>query len=170
MVHYGLRCASCRTENFRGLKYKSDRAPNYQLCQACFWCGHISSEHKNDVFKEYNTFKPTSGRSTTPLSTSSLKKSINCLQGGGGSGGSTGSKKSSSKKVPKFPEHPDKPMDLSNQTSGGSWNSQPNFPIPPVRSGSAASNPISDLHYFGEYDDPYMVRCFFDLYIKVGHG
>ena len=51
VVHYALRCASCRTENFRGLKYKSDRSPNYQLCQACFWCGHISSDHKNDVFK-----------------------------------------------------------------------------------------------------------------------
>ena len=46
------------TENFRGLKYKSD---NYQLCQACFWCGHIDSEHKNDVFKEYNSHK-TSGK------------------------------------------------------------------------------------------------------------
>ena len=42
------------------------------------------------------------------------------------------------------------------QSSGGSWN-QSNFHIPPVRSVSAASNPISDLHYFGEYDDPYMV-------------
>ena len=111
VVHYGLRCASCRTENFRGLKYKSDRSPNYQLCQACFWCGHISSEHKNDVFKEYNTYKPTSGRSTTPLSSGSLKKSINCLQGG--VGGGSGSKKGS-KKVPKYPDHPDKPMDLSN--------------------------------------------------------
>ena len=78
VVHYGLRCSSCRTENFRGLKYKSD---NYQLCQACFWCGHIDSEHKNDVFKEYNSHKTSGGsggRSTTP---SSLKKSITCIQG-----------------------------------------------------------------------------------------
>ena len=83
--------------DFRGLKYKSD---NYQLCQACFWCGHIDSEHKNDVFKEYNSHKTSgsSGRSTTP---SSLKKSINCLQGTNHQNGSgnSGGPLTSSKKI-----------------------------------------------------------------------
>lgn len=167
VVHHGLRCASCRTESFRGLKYKSDRSPNYQLCQACFWCGHIAGEHKNDVFKEYNSFKPSSGRSTTPLSSSSLKKSMGCIQGeknvkkGGGN----------SRKVPKFPDHPEKPMDLSNMmpptsaSSGTLWShpqmppsSSSNFHIPPVRASSAASNPISDQHYYGDMDDQYLVH------------
>ena len=57
------------TENFRGLKYKSD---NYQLCQACFWCGHIDSEHKNDVFKEYNSHK-TSGNYVNNMMQGRLK-------------------------------------------------------------------------------------------------
>jgi len=48
-------------------------------------------------------------------------------------------------------------MDITKSAQGNSWNNQaPNFPIPPVRSGSSASNPISDLHFYGEYDDPYM--------------
>ena len=120
VVHYGLRCSSCRSENFRGLKYKSDRGSNYQLCQACFWCGHISSEHKNDVFKEYNTYKPTTGslRSTTP---SSLKKSMNCLQADGNNSGrnSSMSNKKSSKKVSKFQnEHTEKPMDITKSAQG----------------------------------------------------
>ena len=130
MVHYGLRCSSCRSENFRGLKYKSDRGSNYQLCQACFWCGHISSEHKNDVFKEYNTYKPTTGggggslRSTTP---SSLKKSMNCLQADVGNNTTTSSgrnssmsNKKSSKKVSKFSNEPhtEKPMDITKSAQG----------------------------------------------------
>ena len=147
VMHYGLRCSSCRAENFRGLKYKSDRSPNYQLCQACFWRGHISGEHKNDVFKEYNSHKPSSGigggysRSTTP---SSLKKSMSCLQGPNSASASSatasaaannitnvsGGKKSKKKQqpeIPKFPEHPEKPMDLSNMmpptsvSSGTLW-------------------------------------------------
>ena len=155
VMHYGLRCSSCRAENFRGLKYKSDRSPNYQLCQACFWRGHISGEHKNDVFKEYNSHKPSSGiggsysRSTTP---SSLKKSMSCLQGPNSASASSsaaaaannitnvsgGSKKSKKKQqqpeIPKFPEHPEKPMDLSNM-------------VPPtsVSSGTLWSHPGSNF-------------------------
>ena len=177
VIHYGLRCSACRSENFRGLKYKSDRSPNYQLCQACFWCGHISSEHKTDVFKEYNSHKPctsSSGRSTTP---SSLKKSMNCLQGiPNTSTNTTSSASKKSSKKNKFPsEHSEKPMDLSNMmpptsvSSGTLWSHPGSSNFGPsnmtVRSsGSSVTNPISEQHYFlpagpqGEiYDDPYMV-------------
>jgi hypothetical protein len=170
VIHHGLRCASCRAEHFRGLRYKSDRSSNYHLCQACFWCGNIATEHKNDVFKEYNSFKPSSSsgghsRSTTPLSSVSLKKSMPCLQGGGG--------KKATKKVPKYPEHPEKPMDLSSMipatsvsssAAAASFMMQSHNNFPPAsssaRSASSASNPISDQQhqqYFGDYDDPNMV-------------
>ena len=198
VMHYGLRCSSCRAENFRGLKYKSDRSPNYQLCQACFWRGHISAEHKNDVFKEYNSHKPSGGgsgvggRSTTP---SSLKKSMNCLQGPNSAASanniSSSSSKKSKKKQPQDVHHQsEKPMDLSNMvpptsvSSGTLW-SHPgsgNFNGSTVRSSgssaanaSGSANPISEQHYFHSqgpgsemYDDPYMVSQYYFICPELG--
>ena len=64
--------------------------------------GVIDSEHKNDVFKEYNSHKTSGGsggRSTTP---SSLKKSITCIQGSSHhiNGSSNGASVASGRKTP----------------------------------------------------------------------
>ncbi len=104
-----VACGSCLAQGFHGLRYKSDRG-NYHLCQNCFWRGRIAPEHAEDVFKEYNSFKSSSGKS-------SLKKSLQCIPSerqhgrgaGGGGGGSSGSKS-----LPHFPDEPERQMDLSN--------------------------------------------------------
>ena len=102
-----VTCGSCGRQNFRGLRYKSERA-NYHLCQSCFWRGKIGPKHKEDVFKEYNAYK---GGSSTPTgsangSSSSKKASLNsCLPEKGSS-----SRKGS---APRFPER-ERTMDLSN--------------------------------------------------------
>ncbi|QQP52563.1 Dystrobrevin betalike [Caligus rogercresseyi] len=72
-VHHPVSCGSCNIKGFNGLRYKSDRA-NLHLCQNCFWRGRIGMQHREDVFKEYNSFKSTSGRS-------SFKKSLQCIGG-----------------------------------------------------------------------------------------
>ncbi len=69
-----VTCGSCLAQGFHGLRYKSDRG-SYHLCQNCFWRGRIAQEHAEDVFKEYNCFKSSSGKS-------SIKRSLH--QSGGG--------------------------------------------------------------------------------------
>ncbi len=159
--------------------FRSSRTSNYHLCQACFWTGNIATEHRDDVFKEYNSFKPSSsGRSTTPSSTSiSLKKSLGgCVQNSGSASTGSGSGKKSSKKIPKFPEQPEKTMDLSNLVpqppTGVPPSSAAFMPVHPAsttstrgqRSASSASNPASDYQYYNEYDDPYLVRNMFYIF------
>lgn len=105
-VYHPISCGNCLIQGYYGLRYKSDRA-NYHLCQNCFWRGRISDDHVDDIFKEYNSFKTSSGKS-------SLKK-LHCMP----------SDKRSSKSIPRFPEEPEKPIDLSNMipSVSGSINS-----------------------------------------------
>ena len=92
-----VTCGNCLAQGFHGLRYKSDRS-NYHLCQNCFWRGNISAPHTDDVFKEYNSFKSHSGKS-------SFKKSLHCIPG---------DKKASKSHAQHFPEQPENPIDLSN--------------------------------------------------------
>ena len=82
VVHQGISCGSCGTQGFRGLRYKSDKSKNFHLCQWCFWRGRIPVDHRDDVFKEFNTFSKSSLAGSTYPS-GSLKKSLQCLTGGG---------------------------------------------------------------------------------------
>ncbi len=103
-VFHSVACGSCLAQGFHGLRYKSDRA-NYHLCQACFWRGKIGPEHVDDVFKEFNSFKASSGRA-------SFKKSLQCIPGS-----STADKRmpsTASSKLPHFPDGPEKPLDLTH--------------------------------------------------------
>ena len=79
VVHQGMSCGSCGVKGFRGLRYKSDKSKNFHLCQWCFWRGRIPLEHRDDVFKEFNTF---SKSSLSSYGGGSLKKSLQCLSGG----------------------------------------------------------------------------------------
>ena len=73
-----MSCGSCGVKAFRGLRYKSDKSKNFHLCQWCFWRGRIPLEHRDDVFKEFNTF---SKSSLSTYGGGSLKKSLQCLSG-----------------------------------------------------------------------------------------
>ena len=106
-VHHGITCGSCGDKEFRGLRYKSDRSAHYHLCQWCFWRGRIPAEHRDDVFKEYNSFK------TPGTSGSSGSSKFQCV------GGKTKSN------LPKYPEI-EVPLDLTNMI--------PPSPLPSVRS------------------------------------
>ena len=62
------------------LDYFQIKLNSFDRLQSCFWRGKIDSKHKEDVFKEYNTFK---GGSTTPTGSSSggsSKKLNSCIQ------------------------------------------------------------------------------------------
>ena len=110
-VHHGISCGSCGDKEFRGLRYKSDRSAKYNLCQWCFWRGRIPSDHRDDVFKEYNSFK------TPGASGSSSSSRFQC---GGGKGAKSN--------IPKYPEV-ETPLDLSNMV--------PPSPLPSIRSNGA---------------------------------
>ena len=110
-VHHGISCGSCGDKEFRGLRYKSDRSAKYNLCQWCFWRGRIPSDHRDDVFKEYNSFK------TPGASGSNSSSRFQC-------GGSKGTKSN----FPKYPEV-ETPLDLSNMI--------PPSPLPSIRSNGA---------------------------------
>ncbi len=114
-VFHPVTCGSCLAHGFHGLRYKSDRG-NYHLCQNCFWRGKISDEHSEDVFKEYNCFKSSSGKS-------SFKRGLQCIP----------SDKRSKQRLPHFPEEPERQMDLSNmvphapvRSINGEFSSLPN--------------------------------------------
>ena len=113
-VHHGISCGSCGDKEFRGLRYKSDRSAKYNLCQWCFWRGQIPPEHRDDVFKEYNSFK------TPGTSGSSSSSRFQC-----------GSNKQKSN-FPKYPEV-ETPLDLSSMI--------PPSPLPSVRSNGTATLP-----------------------------
>ena len=110
-VHHGISCGSCGDKEFRGLRYKSDRSAKYNLCQWCFWRGRIPPDHRDDVFKEYNSFK-------TPGASGSNSSSR--FQCGGGKG--------TKSNFPKYPEL-ETPLDLSNMV--------PPSPLPSIRSNGA---------------------------------
>ena len=109
-VHHGISCGSCGEKEFRGLRYKSDRSAKYNLCQWCFWRGRIPSDHRDDVFKEYNSFK-------TPGASGSNSSSR--FQCGGG------------KQKSNFPKYPEvePQLDLSTMI--------PPSPLPSIRSNGA---------------------------------
>ncbi len=109
-----VACGSCLEQGFHGLRYKSDRG-EYHLCQNCFWRGLISREHADDVFKEYNTFKP--------CGKSSLKRSLHCIPSEKQHGRSSGAGQSSSSSYGTKGKHqhhhykndqPERQLDLSN--------------------------------------------------------
>ena len=110
-VHHGISCGSCGDKEFRGLRYKSDKSAKYNLCQWCFWRGRIPPDHRDDVFKEYNSFK------TPGASGSSSSSRFQC-------GGGKGTKSN----FPKYPEV-ETPLDLSNMV--------PPSPLPSIRSNGA---------------------------------
>ncbi|CAB4055725.1 unnamed protein product [Lepeophtheirus salmonis] len=108
-VHHPVTCGYCRIRGFNGLRYKSDRA-NYHLCQNCFWRGKIGPEHRDDVFKEYNSYKSSSGRS-------SFKKSLQCIGNKNNNEVHTEGKISRSKsKTPAIPNFPEQEVIISMPT------------------------------------------------------
>jgi len=132
VVHQGMSCGSCGVKAFRGLRYKSDKSKNFHLCQWCFWRGRIPLEHRDDVFKEFNTF---SKSSLSTYGGGSLKKSLQCLSGSGKT------------KTPKFPEM-EAPLDLGGMVQSS--------PLPSVRSLPRNPPPYSqqqqseaDFHSYG---------------------
>ena len=137
VVHQGMSCGSCGTKAFRGLRYKSDRSKNYHLCQWCFWRGRIPSDHRDDVFKEFNTFKTSSNARSDHGSQNSgcgIKKSLHCMAGGSGKS-----------KTPKFPEL-ENPLDLSNMIPS---------PLPSIRSlNNQQRQPPSYTQEFPGYAQP----------------
>ncbi|XP_034944821.1 dystrobrevin beta isoform X2 [Chelonus insularis] len=97
VIHY-VTCDSCHTSNFTGFRYRCQKCYSYQLCQDCFWRGHVSGSHSNDhETKEYSNFKSPSRQIGH-----SLRKSFKCMPEKG------------KNNIPRFPDEPEKTLDLSH--------------------------------------------------------
>jgi hypothetical protein len=46
-VHESVSCDGCKRESIKGLRFKCDTCPNYDLCQQCVQTNATSQEHKS---------------------------------------------------------------------------------------------------------------------------
>uniref|UniRef100_A0A671S0F3 Dystrobrevin n=1 Tax=Sinocyclocheilus anshuiensis TaxID=1608454 RepID=A0A671S0F3_9TELE len=96
-VYHPVVCSFCRSEGMMGFRYRCQQCFNYQLCQNCFWRGHVSGNHNNQhEMKEHSSWKSPAKKLGRAIS-----KSLGCVP-------------SREPSHPVYPEYPEKPLNLSN--------------------------------------------------------